>query len=164
MSGPIAIPGHLAPGAPRSPGRENSWRQRLATLGVLGALGAAAVFVHRFNPTDRLADPTGPCLWHAATGINGPACGGTRMFYYLLHGDVVQAAQHHLVALVAVPFLIYAFLGWAGRVWFGVAMPPLRLAPWMYATYAVAWLLYAVVLRNLPWAPFSWFDIPSLDQ
>lgn len=164
MAEPTAMPGHLMSGASNSHGRAHCWRQRLATVGVLGVLSAAAVFVHRFDPTDRLADPTGPCLWHAATGINGPACGGTRMFYYLLHGDVVQAARHHLVALLAVPFLLYAFIGWAARVWFGVAMPPLRLAPWMYATYAATWLLYAVVLRNLPWPPFSWFDIPSLDQ
>jgi hypothetical protein len=34
----------------------------------------------------------------------------------------------------------------------------------VYLTYAAAWLLYSVVLRNLPWAPFSWFDIPNLDR
>jgi hypothetical protein len=146
------------------PCHDRSWAQRLATVGVLAGIGTAAAFVLRFNPTDRVADPTGPCLWHAATGINGPACGGTRMFYYLLHGDPVQAARHHLVALVAVPFLIYAFIGWAGRVWFGVRLPPLRLSRWMYVTYGVAWVLYSVVLRNLPWAPFTWFDIPNLDQ
>ena len=147
------------------PRRHNrNWLQRLAVAGVLAGVGSAAGFVLRFNPTDRVADPTGPCLWHAATGINGPACGGTRMFYYLLHGDLVQAARHHLVALIAMPFLIYAFAGWAGRAWFGVTLPPLRLSRWVYVAYGVAWLLYAVVLRNLPWAPFTWFDIPSLDQ
>lgn len=33
------------------------------------------------------------------TGINGPTCGGTRLVWYLLHGDLVQTARHHLVAL-----------------------------------------------------------------
>jgi hypothetical protein len=28
--------------------------------------------------------------------------------------------------------------------------------------YAVVFLLYAVVLRNLPWPPFHWFHIPDL--
>lgn len=152
------------PLAPPSPTGRRNWAQRLATVGVLVGLSGVTAFVLRFNPTDRVADPTGPCLWHAATGINGPTCGGTRMFYYLLHGDLVQAARHHLVALVAVPFLIYAFIGWAGRAWLGVTVPPLRLSRWVYVAYGVAWLLYAVVLRNLPWAPFTWFDIPSLDQ
>ena len=144
--------------------RSVSWRQRVGTLGVLAAFGAAAAFVLRFNPTDREADPTGPCMWHAITGINGPTCGGTRMFYYLLHADVVQAARHHLAALVAVPFLVYAFVQWAMSVWFGVRLRPLRLSRWAYIGFGAFWLLYSVVLRNLPWPPFSWFDIPNLDR
>lgn len=136
--------------------------QRAATLALVGAIGAAAAFVLRFNPTDRVADPTGPCLWHALTGINGPGCGGTRMFYYLLHGDLVDAARHHLAALVAVPFLLYASVRWAGIAWFGRELPALRLSPRFYWAYGIAFLLYSTVLRNLPWPPFAWFDIPNL--
>ncbi|MFF4894427.1 DUF2752 domain-containing protein [Micromonospora chersina] len=136
--------------------------QRAATLVLAGAIGAAAAFVLRFNPTDRVADPTGPCLWHALTGINGPSCGGTRMFYYLLHGDLVDAARHHLAALVAVPFLLYAGVRWAGIAWLGRELPALRLSPRVYWAYGVAFVLYSTVLRNLPWPPFTWFDIPNL--
>ena len=113
------------------------WRHRLATAGVVAVLVSAASFVLRFNPTDRVADPTGPCLWHAMTGINGPACGGTRMFYYLLHGNIVQAARHHLVALIAVPFVLYAFAEWAGRVWFGFSLPRLQPSRRVYVAYGV---------------------------
>jgi hypothetical protein len=160
----IAVTPHVAGQESEGSRRRERWPQRLATLSVFATVAAAAAFVLRFNPTDRVADPTGPCLWHTVTGINGPACGGTRMFYYVLHGDLVEAARHHLVALAALPFLSYALLTWAARAWFGVTMPPLRLSRWVYVAYAVVWLLYSVVLRNLPWAPFSWFDIPNLDQ
>lgn len=136
--------------------------QRAATLAVAGAIGAAAAFVLRFNPTDRVADPTGPCPWHALTGINGPTCGGTRMFFYLLHGDLVDAARHHLAALVAVPFLLYAGVRWAGIAWLGRELPALRLSPRVYWAYGVAFLLYSTVLRNLPLPPFTWFGIPNL--
>ncbi|MGW9193620.1 DUF2752 domain-containing protein [Micromonospora chersina] len=136
--------------------------QRAATLALAGVIGAAAAFVLRFNPTDRVADPTGPCLWHALTGINGPGCGGTRMFYHLLHGDLVDAARHHLAALVAVPFLLYAGVRWAGIAWLGRELPALRLSPRVYMVYGVAFVLYSTVLRNLPWPPFTWFDIPNL--
>ncbi|MCG5466594.1 DUF2752 domain-containing protein [Micromonospora sp. MED01] len=136
--------------------------QRWATLGAAAAVLAAGGFVSRFNPTDGVADPTGPCLWHSLTGINGPGCGGTRMFYYLLHGDLVQAARHHLAALVAVPFLVYLGLRWAAAVWFGRELPALRLSPRVYGTYVVAFVLYSTVLRNLPWPPFAWFDIANL--
>jgi hypothetical protein len=76
-----------------------------------------------FNPTDHVADPTGPCTWHAPFGINGPTCGGTRMVWYLLHGDVVQAARHHLIALVGVPFALHALIVWTAQVRFGRRWP-----------------------------------------
>ncbi|MEO3781193.1 DUF2752 domain-containing protein [Micromonospora sp. B11E3] len=116
----------------------------------------------RFDPTDRVADPTGPCLWHMLTGINGPTCGGTRMFFYLLHGDLVQAARHHLAALVAVPFLAYLGMRFVVSAWLGRELPALRLPLWAYGVYVAVPLLYSTVLRNLPWAPFAWFDIPNL--
>ena len=135
---------------------------RWATVGVAAMFAAAVGFVLRFDPTDRVADPTGPCLWHSVTGINGPTCGGTRMFYHLLHGDLTEAARHHLVALVAVPFVVYLGVRWAMSVWLGRTLPALRLPAWVYYAYLAAFLLYGTVLRNLPWAPFNWFDIPNL--
>jgi len=135
---------------------------RLGTAGVWATLAAATGYVLAFNPADRIADPTGPCTWHALTGINGPTCGGTRMYWYLLHGNLVEAARNHLVALIGAPFALYALVAWTGRVWFGWHLPPLRLSRWVYITYAALWLLYAVVLRNLPGQPFAWFDIPNL--
>lgn len=131
-------------------------------LWVLAPFAAAAWFLTRFNPTDTVADPTGPCPWHALTGINGPSCGGTRMFYYLIRGDLIEAARHHLPALLAVPFLSYLWLAWAlGR--FGVRMPVLRLPRWALIAYVAFFLVFSTVLRNLDWGPFAWFNIPNLD-
>jgi Protein of unknown function (DUF2752) len=135
---------------------------RAAVAGVWLGLAAAIGYVLAFNPTDRAADPTGKCTWHMLFGINGPSCGGTRMAWYLLHGDLAQAARHHLVALIGVPFALYALFAWTANSWFGRHWPPLRLSRWTYLSYVAAWLLYSVVLRNLPWQPFSWFDIPNL--
>ncbi|MEU5941065.1 DUF2752 domain-containing protein [Micromonospora sp. NPDC047548] len=167
----MGVPAHLdARGTERTKGatmRRNALSpdrtaQRWVTLAMAGAVSAAAAFVLRFNPTDRVDDPTGPCLWHALTGINGPSCGGTRMFYYLLHGNLVEAARHHLAALIAVPFIVYVGIRWTVGAWFGRELPALHLSPPVYWAYAVAFLLYSTVLRNLPWAPFTWFDIPNL--
>ncbi|MFG3420889.1 DUF2752 domain-containing protein [Micromonospora sp. NPDC048063] len=136
--------------------------RRAVSVAGVAVLAAAVGFVLRFDPTDRVADPTGPCLWHALTGINGPGCGGTRMFYYLLHGDLVEAARHHLAALIAVPFVAYLGVRFLASAWLGRELPALRLPAWAYGAYVTAFLLYSTVLRNLPWAPFSWFDIPNL--
>ena len=28
--------------------------------------------------------------------------------------------------------------------------------------YAIAFIVYSVLLRNLPWPPFTWFYVPDL--
>ncbi|WP_412542957.1 DUF2752 domain-containing protein [Longispora sp. K20-0274] len=138
--------------------------RRVATLLPLPVLGAAIAWVLTFNPTDSTPDPGGPCPWHRLLGIDGPGCGGTRMFWYLLHGDLIDAARHHLAALVAVPFLLYGYAAWIALAWFGRQLPmpaPLTRAR-LIVGYLAAFALYSVVLRNLPWSPFSWFYVPDL--
>jgi hypothetical protein len=136
--------------------------ERLAVGGTWASVAATAGYVLAFDPTDRVADPAGPCTWHLLFGINGPTCGGTRMVWYLLHGDFVEAARHHLVALAGVPFVLTVLVVWTARAWFGRSWPIPRLPRWVSIGYAAVWLLYATVLRNLPWPPFTWFDIPNL--
>jgi hypothetical protein len=84
------------------------------------------------------------------------------MVWYLLHGDLAQAARHHLVALVGMPFALYALVAWTARLRFGHCWPLPRLSRWVYFAYGAAWLVYAVVLRNLPLPLFTWFDIRNL--
>jgi hypothetical protein len=152
----------LGPPAERVASAPHRRWARVGPAGVIALVAAAAAWVLRFNPTDQIMDPTGRCLWHTLTGINGPTCGGTRMFWYLLHADVVQAARHHLAALLAVPVILYLFIRWTAVVWFGRQLPPLRLSRWVYVGYGLFFIVYSTVLRNLPWPPFSWFDIAYL--
>lgn len=135
---------------------------RHSPLAVWGFLGAVAAYVLIYDPTDTTGDPTGPCLWHALTGINGPTCGGTRMFYYLIHGDLVQAARHHLVALVGMLYGLYALIAWTTGWLSGKRLPLWRPSRRAVIIYIAVFLLYATVLRNLPWAPFEWFNVPDL--
>jgi hypothetical protein len=131
---------------------------------VFAILGAGVAYLLTVNPTDRRADAFGQCLWHELTGIDGPTCGGTRMAWYLLHGNFVEAARHHLIALLTVPVLLYALIAWTARSMFGITLPTYRPGWRTYTAYAVVFLVYSVVLRNLPWAPFDWFYVPYLQQ
>jgi hypothetical protein len=153
---------HHHPATPLPTTRAERWLLRLAPLSVLPPAALAIWYVLAFNPTDRVADPTGPCLWHALTGINGPSCGGTRMVWYLLHGDLLEAARHHLMALIALPFVTYAFVQWMAWHTFGLRLPAFRPSNRLLVAYGVAFLLFSTVLRNLPWAPFDWFNIENL--
>ena len=119
-------------------------------------------YVLAFNPTDRIADPTGPCMWHMLFGIDGPSCGITRMTWYMLHGDFLDAARMHLAALVVVPVGAYAYLWWVASWVFGRRLPMFRVTRWHAIGFAAFFLVYSVVLRNLPWAPLHWFYVPDL--
>lgn len=162
--GTLTPPPAPAPAPARRPALDRppaGWR-RFTPLAAWGFLGAAAGYVFAFNPTDRVGDPTGPCLFHAIFGIDGPGCGGTRMFYYLIHGNLVEAARHHLVALVGLLYGLYALVAWTASWQFGKRLPGWRPSPRAVGIYLVIFLLYAVVVRNLPWAPFSWFYVENL--
>lgn len=141
--------------------RATGWA-RVAPLLVLPVPLAWFAYVLAFNPTDTIADPTGPCLWHKAFGIDGPSCGITRMTWYLLHGNLIAAARMHLAALLAVPIVGYAYLHWAAATLLGRKLPTPRHPKRWIIGYSIFFLLYAVVLRNLPWPPFTWFYVPDL--
>jgi hypothetical protein len=132
-----------------------SW---LAPLAVLGCVAAAFTYVLANDPTDQQRDPLGPCAFKLLTGLDCPGCGGTRMVWYVLHGDVGQAARHHLIAFIAIPVLVYYFTVWASRRWFSVRLPTWRMPSKVWVGYLAVWLVYSV-LRNLPFAPFDYFFV-----
>ena len=67
-----------------------------------------------------------------------------------------------MLALVAVPFAAYAFIAWLANWTFGIRLPQPRPSVKLIIVYLVAFGLYSMVLRNLPWAPFHWFYVDNL--
>ncbi|GIL25087.1 DUF2752 domain-containing protein [Actinocatenispora comari] len=128
----------------------------LMVVPVAGAVG----WVQTFDPTSGKEGPLGPCTWHMLFGVNGPSCGGTRAFYYLIHGDLIDAVRMHLPFVLAVPFLLSGWLAWALST-VGVRLPMRRPGKRWLIAYAVFFVLFTTVLRNLPIEPFAWFDIPN---
>lgn len=143
-------PGPLPPSRPRG-------LARFSPLAVWAALAGAFGYILATNPADTRPDALGGCGWYALFGTNGPTCGGTRMVWYLLHADLVNAARMHLVALLGTPFALYALVQWSAHTLFGARLPRLRLPGWAYVVYAAAFVLYGAVLRNLP--GFEWFHL-----
>jgi hypothetical protein len=129
-----------------------------APAAVLACFAGAAGFVLYTDPTDTAADAPPTCLVKLTTGFDCPGCGGTRAFYYALHGNIPAAARHHAVFVFALPFLIYLYVAWAARRVFGRRLPALRITPKTVGVFLAAWAVFTV-LRNLPWAPFSWLYV-----
>lgn len=146
--------------------RVTRWSDRLVThsprwlapLAVLGCIGGAVGYTMLTNPVGAGAESIPSCLVKLTTGLDCPGCGGTRAAWYLLHGDLPAASRHHLLFVFAVPFLLYLYMAWAGKTAFGWKLPQLTLGPKLLGVSLGIWGLF-MILRNLPWAPFTYFFV-----
>ncbi|MFJ5926286.1 DUF2752 domain-containing protein [Kitasatospora sp. NPDC092948] len=115
-------------------------------LGLLAAGSAGAAYLYTRNP--HLPGQALPfCPWRRLTGLQCPGCGGTRMAWDLLHGDLLAAWHDNAALLLALPFVAAWYLvrlrhGLAGRRW------KLRLGPRGVAAVLAAAVLWTVG-RNL---------------
>ncbi|WP_279583043.1 DUF2752 domain-containing protein [Fodinicola feengrottensis] len=134
----------------------HSW---LAPMAVLFCMLASVGWVLSHDPADTQPDPFGQCLFRSLTGLDCPGCGGTRMVWYLLHGQIVQAARFHLFALVSIPIVVYAYVAWAAKRMFGWRIPTWRPGNRFWIGFAVVGILYYLVVRNLPFEPFLYFRV-----
>jgi hypothetical protein len=152
---PPSEPDRLTRLVTKAQARSPRW---LAPAAVLGCFASAAAYVLYADPTQADAGAVPTCLVKLTTGFDCPGCGGTRAFYYALHGNVPAAARHHAVFIFALPFLVYLYVAWASERVFHRRLPQLRVTPRMIGIFLAVWGVFTVV-RNLPWAPFSWLYV-----
>lgn len=147
-----ASPESSAPGPwSEQTARKGSW---LAPVGVGTVVVAATAYVAVLDPNTSHAFPI--CPLRAFTGIDCPACGALRATFALSRGDLIQAADHNLLFVLAVPLAFLAYAGWLARS-LGVEVPRLR-APARAATMAAVVAVAFMVLRNLPVDGLSFLD------
>ncbi|NJC68263.1 DUF2752 domain-containing protein [Planosporangium thailandense] len=130
-----------------------------APAAIATCFAGAVGYVLVNNPTTPGAYASPTCLLKLTTGFDCPGCGGTRAFWYLLHGNLPQAARNHALFVFAVPFLLYVYIAWSAKLIFKRdVLPALRIPPLTLPVFLGAWLVFSV-LRNLPFAPFTWFYV-----
>jgi hypothetical protein len=107
---------------------------------LAGALG----YIGFTNPHDpRSTYPQ--CPFRLLTGWNCPFCGGLRMTYDLLHGDLLASINDNLFALIGIPLLAVWVLMRRRR-----GQRPLPVAAILtLVAVTIAW----TILRNLPGFP-----------
>jgi hypothetical protein len=125
-----------------------------APVAVAACFAGAASYVWIANPTDTAATDVPTCIIKLTTGLDCPGCGGTRAFYYLMHGNIPAAARHHALAVFAAPFLVWIYLAWTVKSIWGKQLPVPRISAKTVTVYLAVWSVFMVV-RNLPWAPFT---------
>lgn len=101
------------PAEPAGPSGATVRKRTLRTASIALGLGVpAAVYLWHTDP-HQPGQLLLPCPFKWATGLLCPLCGGTRMAYDLMHGDVLTAFHDNAVLLtLGGPFAAYAVARW----------------------------------------------------
>ncbi|WP_433084411.1 DUF2752 domain-containing protein [Dactylosporangium sp. CA-052675] len=127
--------------------------------GVGALISGGVAYTLLMKPTSAGASDPPTCLVKLLTGFDCPGCGGTRAAWYMLHGDIPAAAHHHAMLVFAAPFLAYLYVAWTvNKLNLRFKLPMLRISNGALIGFLVAWLVFSI-LRNLPWAPFTYFFV-----
>lgn len=114
------------------------------------AAGAALLLYFFVEPKN---DILPKCFFHELTGFYCPGCGVQRSFHAILHGHFLTAANFNLLFVLFLPLIIYFILV------FVLDKKHSRSSFVYKPNFSIAIVIIVVsfwVLRNLPFAPFSW--------
>lgn len=137
--------------------------RRLSPAAVAFFILAAALLA-AFLGLARAADPQTsrifpPCLIREFTGLYCAGCGSARALHFLLNGHLWAALRMNALAVLSMPFLLWALGLIAYRIWKRKPLPKFpSWLPWA----AIAVIVLFTVARNLPWMPFAWLAPTSL--
>lgn len=138
----------------------------IATLVAVSVLGVLALWL-------RGADLAAPprflprCAFFEVTGWFCPGCGNTRAAHALLHGDLAEALRQNAFSVIALPFfLLFVWEAWIAWMAPGRSRRKLFHPRQWQLVFTIAALIAFTILRNLPWAPFSWLapDPPKVRE
>ena len=94
------------------------------------------------------------CPTKALLGIDCPGCGGMRMVYALLHGDIGAALRYNALSVIALSTMDWAFGAWVAEIVLGRKVRSWQHISWL-PKVALPLVLVWFVVRNLSWAPFQ---------
>ena len=133
--------------------RSRAWSARAVPAAVALATLAAGTMLVTVDPYEPGHYPRCPFL--ATTGLYCPGCGSLRAVHDLLHGDLQGALARNPAAVLAVPYLAVAVVGWGLRATGRPAPRSTSLTPWLLWTLLAGILAFGVA-RNLP--GMSWLS------
>jgi len=125
--------------------------RRSTVVAIWSLLIAGAAYLFFFEPGKSGFFPA--CPFRLLTGFTCPGCGVTRALHQILHGHFYTAFTLNPLFLLAIPFILLAFLRYSVIVMRGGiprrnALP----APYIYAIFFA--ILSFWIFRNTPFYPF----------
>jgi hypothetical protein len=125
--------------------------RRSIVIAIWSLLAAGAAYLFVFEPGKTGFFPI--CMFRFFTGFTCPGCGTTRALHQILHGHLLTAFTLNPLFIIAIPFLLFAFLRYSMTVMRGgVPRPNALPASYIYAIFFV--VLSFWIFRNTPFYPF----------
>ena len=125
--------------------------RRSTVAGIWLLLLAGSVYLYVFEPGRSGFFP--PCMFRTLTGLTCPGCGTTRALHQIVHGHFAAAFMLNPLLLVALPFLVYAFLRYSAIVLQGGVPQKNSLHPrYIYAIFFIVTGFW--IFRNTSFYPF----------
>jgi len=125
--------------------------RRSTVIAIWSLLAAGAAYLFVFEPGKTGFFPI--CMFRFFTGFTCPGCGTTRALHQILHGHFLTAFTLNPLFIIAIPFLLFAFLRYTVTVLRGgVPRPNALPASYIYAIFFV--VLSFWIFRNTPLYPF----------
>ena len=125
--------------------------RRSTVILIWSLLLAGAAYLFVFEPGRSGFFPA--CPFRLLTGFTCPGCGTTRALHQILHGHFAAAFMLNPLLLLAIPFLLFAFLRYSVIVMRGgIPRPNALPAPAIYAIFVV--IVSFWIFRNTPFYPF----------
>jgi hypothetical protein len=117
-------------------------------VAVVAGLCLAAFLLYSFPPAETRFYPR--CVFHAVTGLECPGCGSLRAAHSVLHGDFATAFRLNPLLFVLLPLAGLTLVVYRPA---GLSAIPVK---WIWALLGL--IIAFGVLRNLPFAPFNYFN------
>ena len=125
--------------------------RRSTVIAIWSLLAMGAVYLFAFEPGKTGFFPI--CMFRFFTGFTCPGCGTTRAVHQILHGHFLTAFTLNPLFIIAIPFMLFAFLRYTVTVLRGGVLRPNALpASYIYAIFFV--VLSFWIFRNTPFYPF----------
>src|SRR5215203_2998388 len=129
---------------------EFMYRRFTVTVLWIALMGGSA-YLFWFEPGKTGFFPI--CLFRFFTGFTCPGCGSTRAMHQILHGHFLTAFTLNPLFLLAIPFLLFAFLRYSLIVLRGgIPQRNALPAPYIYAMFFIVVSFW--IFRNTPFYPF----------
>ena len=125
--------------------------RRSTVVAIWSLLLAGAAYLYVFEPGRSGFFPV--CIFRLCTGFTCPGCGSTRAMHQMLHGHFATAFTLNPLFLLAIPFILFAFLRYSVIVMRGgVSRRNVLPSQYIYELFVI--VLSFWIFRNTSFYPF----------